>query len=124
MPGTDLRTGWRAALATGRLGQLWYVPLLSSAMALMLIRTLVAARILDVNGFAKFSGALLVSSTFCMLHCLGLLQLLQRELPIQIVRHREVAGQKLIAQCLLVASGCAILGLLAGLAGFSVAGVG
>jgi O-antigen/teichoic acid export membrane protein len=124
MFGADLRARWRVTFTPARLNQLWYVPLLSSSMALMLIRTLVAARLLDVDGFAKFSGALLISNTFCMLNCLGLLQLLQRELPIQIVRHREVAGQKLIAQCLLVASGCAILGLLAGLAGFSVAGVG
>ena len=114
----------RTGFASRRLRQLWYVPVLSFAMGLMLVRTLVIAHLLDLSGFAQFSGGLLVSSTFCMLACLGLQPLLQRELPVQIVRHREIAGQVLIAQCLLVAFGCAVLGLLATLTGFSVAGLG
>jgi O-antigen/teichoic acid export membrane protein len=123
MTGAALRADWRHAFTMQRLRQLWYMPLLSFAMGLMLVRTLVMARLLDLHGFAQFSGGLLVSSTFCMLACLGLQPLLQRELPVQIIRRREIAGQVLIAQCLLVAAVCAALGLLAAATGFSAAGL-
>jgi O-antigen/teichoic acid export membrane protein len=118
-----VRVDLHRSLTASRLAQLWYVPLLGTAMILMLLRTLVLARILDVDGFAKFSGALLVSGTFCMLNCLGLLQLLQRELPIQLVRGRDTAGHILLAQCVIVAAGCAVLGVAAALAGVSAAGL-
>lgn len=106
-----------------RLRQLWYVPLLSLAMALMMVRTLVMAKILDLPNFAQFSGGQLASSTFCMLGCLGLYPLLQRELPVQIVRHRERVGAVLLMQCLLVAAACAVLGILLAAAGVSVMGL-
>jgi O-antigen/teichoic acid export membrane protein len=93
-------------------------------MGLMLVRILLMARLLSLPVFAQFSGGLLVSSTFCMLACLGLQSLLQRELPVQIVRRREIAGQVLIAQCLIVAFACAALGLIVAAAGFAVAGLG
>lgn len=114
----------RTNFTSRRLRQLWYVPLLSFAMGLMLVRILLMARLLSLPVFAQFSGGLLVSSTFCMLACLGLQSLLQRELPVQIVRRREIAGQVLIAQCLLVAFACAALGLIVAAVGFSVAGLG
>jgi O-antigen/teichoic acid export membrane protein len=119
----DVRLHLRRSLTPAHLVQLLYVPLLGSAMALMLLRTLLLARILDVDGFAKISGALLVSGTFCMLNCLGLLPLLQRELPIRLVRRRENAGHVLLAQCVMVALGLAILGVAAAFAGVSAAGL-
>lgn len=87
----------------GHLKQLWYVPILAMAMALMLGRMLVVARLLPVEGFATYSLGLLISSSFCMLGCLGLQSLLQRDLPIMIVRRRERAGAVLSMQCVLVA---------------------
>lgn len=103
--------------------QLWYVPLLSLAMALMMVRTLVMAKILDIPGFAQFSAGQLASSTFCMLGCLGLYPLLQRELPVQIVRHRQRVGAILLAQCLVVAAACALLGMVLAAVGVSVMGL-
>jgi len=58
--------------------QLWYLPVLASAMALMMARIMAAARLLDVPSFATYSTGLLLSTTFCMLACLGLQSLLQR----------------------------------------------
>lgn len=112
------------ALTPRRLRQLWYMPLLALAMGLMMARTLVMARLLDVPGFAQFSAGQLVSSTFTMLGCLGLQPLLQREMPVQIVRQRERAAAVLTMQCLLVAAACAALGLLLAAGGLSVAGMG
>lgn len=103
--------------ALQRLRRLWYAPVLGVAMGLMLLRTLVVARLLDIDGFAAFSLGLLVSSTFCMLACLGLYPLLQREMPVQIVRGRERAGAVLVAQSLIVATACAAFFGLALVAG-------
>lgn len=115
-------TAWRKS-SWHRWRQLWYIPLLSLAMGLMMVRTLLMARILDIPGFAQFSAGQLVSSTFCMLGCLGLYPLLQRELPVQMVRHRERAGMVLLVQCLLLALACAGAGMLLAAAGFSVLGL-
>src|SRR5450759_2430383 len=110
-------------LTRHRLRQLWYVPLLSFAMGLMMVRILVMAKILDVPSFAQYSAGLLASSTFCMLGCFGLYPLLQRELPMQIVRHREQMGAVLLVQCLLVATACAVVGILLAAVGVSVMGL-
>lgn len=72
-------------------------------MALMLVRLLIIARLLPVEEFAVYSLGLLVSSSFCMLGCLGLQSLLQRDLPVMIVRGREIAGGVLLMQNVLVA---------------------
>lgn len=93
-----------------RLRQLWYAPVLALAMGLMLARLLLMARLLDVQAFAVYSAGLLVSSSFCMLACLGLQILLQRDLPMMIVRRRERAGGILLMQCTLVAIACAAAG--------------
>lgn len=98
--------------------QLWYVPLLVAAMGLMFLRMLVQARLLNLEEFAAFSGGLLISSTFSMLGCLGLQSMLQRDLPILFVQGRQRRGLVLIAQCLIVAIGCAVLG--AGIAAIGV----
>jgi len=111
------------AVTPQRLSQLWYVPLLSVAMGLILVRTLVMAKLLDVPSFAQFSGGLLVSSTFSMLGCLGLQSLLQREMPVQLIRRRERAAAVLLMQCLAVAAACALAGLLLVAAGIDAAGL-
>lgn len=90
------------ALTPARLQHLWYVPVLGAAMSLMLLRLLVMARLLDVEAFAAYSAGLLVSSSFLMLACLGLQSLLQRDLPVAIVRGRERAGAVLLVQCCIV----------------------
>jgi O-antigen/teichoic acid export membrane protein len=92
--------------------QLWYLPVLSAALALMMLRLLVMARLLDVQGFAEYSTGLLVSTSFCMLGCLGLQSLLQRDMPILLARRRERAALVLMMQALLVAVACAAAVLL------------
>lgn len=94
---------WRRELTSRRLRQLWYAPLLAAAMTLMLARLLVFARLLDVEAFGELSAGLLISSTFCMLACLGLQPMLHRELPVLLVRGRVLAGMVFIGQSLLVA---------------------
>lgn len=121
--GIPLPLAASAGLTRSRLRQLWYMPLLASAMGLMLVRLLVAARLLDVPGFAIYSGALLVSSTFCMLACLGLQPMLQRDLPVMLVRRRERSGAVLLAQCALVAAGCAAAAAIAVAGGATLAGL-
>lgn len=98
-----------ASLAHVLLNQARYAPILALSMGLMLVRLLVMARLLDLPSFAIFSAGLLISSSFCMLACLGLQPLLQRELPMMIVRQRERAGNALLMQCALVAFVCAIV---------------
>jgi O-antigen/teichoic acid export membrane protein len=99
------------------LRDVWYAPLLAGAMALMMARLLLFARLLTIDEFAAVSGGLLVSSTFCMLGCVGLQSMLQREWPVDIVRGRERRALVLAAQCNLTAFGCALAALL--LSGFA-----
>jgi O-antigen/teichoic acid export membrane protein len=100
----------RAELTPGRLRKLWYAPVLALSMGLMLVRLLIMARLLSLPEFAVYSAGLLVSSSFCMLACMGLQSLLQRDLPMMIVRQRERAGGVLLMQCTLVAAACAAVG--------------
>jgi len=102
-------SSWLPALTPHRLRQVWYAPLLALAMGLMMVRLLVMARLLDVAGFGAFSGGILVSSTFCMLGCLGLQSMLQREWPVRIVRRQERRALVLAMQGWLVAAGCAFV---------------
>lgn len=81
------------------------------------------ARLLDVQAFAEFSAGMLVSGTFCMLGCMGLQAMLQRELPINLLRGQESRGLILAAQCNLVALACFFVGFLAALSGLSIAGM-
>lgn len=113
-----------AGLTPTRLRQLWYVPVLALGMGLMLLRLLVMARLLEVPAFAQYSAGLLVSSSFCMLACMGLQSLLQRELPVMIVRRREQAGGVLLMQCTLMAAVCAVAAVTAvAIGGVSLAGL-
>jgi O-antigen/teichoic acid export membrane protein len=92
--------------------QFQYAPVLALAMGTMMVRLLVLAKLLPVQEFSGLGVGLLVSSTFCMLGCLGLYQLLQRDWPLGMVRGRERRGVVLAAQCMLVALGSAALWLV------------
>ena len=106
-----------------RARQLWYAPVLTLAMGLMFVRSLVMARLLDVEAFGQYSAGILVSATFCMLGCLGLQSMLQREWPVHLVRGRERSGPVRAAQCHLVATACCAAGLVACAAGLAPAGM-
>jgi O-antigen/teichoic acid export membrane protein len=95
------------------LRDLWYAPLLAAAMVLMMARLLILARLLPVEVFAALSGGLLASGTFCMLGCIGLQSMLQRDWPVHIVRGRELRGLVLAAQCNLTAIAAALVAVLA-----------
>jgi O-antigen/teichoic acid export membrane protein len=90
-----------------------YVPVLATAMGLMMLRILLIARLLDVPGFALYSAGLLISTTFCMLGCVGLHPLLQRDMPILMARGRHRRALVRMTQAMLVACGCAVLGITA-----------
>lgn len=92
-------------------------------MALMMLRILVMARILDVPGFGRYSAGLLISTTFCMLGCVGLQSLLQRDMPIMAARGRLRRPLVLMLQALLVACACAVAALAAPLLNVSAAGL-
>jgi O-antigen/teichoic acid export membrane protein len=96
-----------------RARQLWYAPVLALATALMMLRLFALARLLDIPNFAQLSAALLVSTTFTMLGCLGLQSLLQRDMPVMFVRGRERAARVLLAQSVLVAYASAVVAMLA-----------
>jgi O-antigen/teichoic acid export membrane protein len=121
MSGLTMR--WPEALTPRRIAQLWYAPLLALAMGLMMLRLLVIARVLPVESFAEFSAGLLVSGTFCMLGCLGLQAMLQREWPVHLVRRQERRALVRAWQCNLVALACALAGLLFAATGVSPAGI-
>lgn len=108
---------WRA--------QIWYVPLLATAMLLMMFRPLIMARIFDAPEFAKYSAGLLISSTFCMLGCFGLQSLLQRQMPMDITLGRERSGLLLLVQAIVVGLMCALvlMGLQGGVSEFSLGGL-
>jgi hypothetical protein len=71
-----------------RLQHLTYIPFLTLAMAFMFARVVLMVRILNVLEFGRYSEGLLISSTFCMLACLGLQTMLQRDMPVMLVRSR------------------------------------
>ncbi|NYT38027.1 hypothetical protein ERD78_14185 [Allopusillimonas soli] len=100
-----------------RAKRLGYAPLLAMAMGFMMLRTLIVAHFLPLNEFANYSTGLLISGSFCMLACLGLQPLLQREMPVMMVRGRFKSSAALLAQCIVVASGCAALALVLAFAG-------
>jgi O-antigen/teichoic acid export membrane protein len=92
--------------------QLWYAPILTAAIVVMMARVLIFARLLTVEEFGKFNIGMLSSSTFCMLACLGLQMVLQREWPVYLVRGLERHGLIRAAQCNLVAVACAVVGVV------------
>lgn len=103
----------REFLNAQRMKQLWYLPWLGVAMGLMMLRILAMARVLDLAEFGTYSTGLLISTTFCMFGCLGLQSMLQRDMPVMLMRHRYRAALVLLMQCLMVAILCACVGILA-----------
>ncbi|MCM2250965.1 MAG: hypothetical protein NDJ19_01270 [Ramlibacter sp.] len=89
----------------------------------MMVRILVMARLLDVADFGTYSAGLLVSTTFCMLACLGLQSLLQRDLPLMAARGRLRRGLVMLFQSALVACVCAAVLLLVPALGQGAAGL-
>jgi hypothetical protein len=80
------------------------------ALAIMMARLLVAAQLLEVGAFASYSAALLVSGSFCMLGCLGLQTMLQREMPVLFFQGHPQRAMVLLAQAIMVAAACAATG--------------
>jgi O-antigen/teichoic acid export membrane protein len=120
MPGHVMR--WIPTLTPRRLRQLWYAPLLALAMGLMMLRLLLLARILDLPAFAAYSAGILLSSTFCMVGCLGLQSVLQREWPVNLVHGQKRRAVIRATQCyLLTLATAAVLYLFAAL---GIAGAG
>ncbi len=116
-------TDWLPAFTPRRRQQLWYGPLLGLAMALALVRLLAYARFLSIEGFGAVSACVLVSSSFCMLGCAGLMPMLQREWPVYMIRGQYLRGRVRAAQCMVaaVATGSVLMAASAG--GLSVAGL-
>jgi O-antigen/teichoic acid export membrane protein len=83
-----------------------YIPILSISMGLMFARTLVLAKILDIELFGEFSIGMLVSNSFCMFSCFGFYQLLQRDQPVLINQGRNTRAFILVNQALLM--GCLV----------------
>lgn len=115
---------WRALSARPMSRELWYAPILGTAIGLTLVRLLLLAKILDVPNFAEFSAGTLVANTLTMLACFGMYVVLQRDLPVLLVRKRERRGTLMLVQCLLISMLCAIAAwalsaLLSPLAGLS-----
>lgn len=102
--------------------QIWYFPLLMTAMALMMLRPVLIAAILTPDKFAIYSYGLLASSTFCMLGCLGLQPMLQRRMPADLMIGRVIASKILLIQAVGIAIFIFFVLSLFGLIGFVVGG--
>lgn len=92
-------------------------------MGLMMLRPILMASSLDTTGFATYSAGLLVSSTFCMLGCLGLQPMLQRKMPMDLVAGKELASMVLLVQGIIIAVSCAALVSSFALSDWSLAGL-
>jgi O-antigen/teichoic acid export membrane protein len=114
---------WFPALTPHRRRQIWYGPVLAVAMALTLLRLLVYARHLGVDDFGRLSAGMLVSSGFCMLGCLGLMPMLQREWPVRLVNGQRRRGWIRALQCACAALGVAAVFLALTIVGGTVAGL-
>lgn len=86
-----------------------YMPILALALALLMARLFAAAKLLSITEFANYNIGLLVSSSFCMLGCLGLQTMLQREWPGLVVTLRSRRGMVLCIQAILIAILCAVI---------------
>lgn len=102
-----------------RLRKVIYAPILATAMALMLGRFLLFAKILDVNSFAELSAIYLVSGIVSMLSSLGLYLDLQRKLPGYLALGQRRAAAAIIWQSLLGTVAIGIVGVAVASAGLS-----
>jgi O-antigen/teichoic acid export membrane protein len=91
--------------------QVWYVPILGIAMAIMMARLILLAGWLSLESFAALAFGLLISSSMGIIGALGLQLLLQRDLPGMLVRKEEIQAQCLMAQACLIAFACFVLAL-------------
>ena len=107
------------SLLPANMAQLWYVPIATSAMALMFARLLIYAAQMPTAEYASLSAGFLVSGLMSMLASLGLQPLAQRELPGMLVRHRSRAAVVLLTQAILVSFALTALGVTVTLAGVS-----
>jgi len=105
-------------------GKLAYMPIMAVAMVLLMLKPVLMARFFVPEEFAAYSAGLLISSTFCMLGCLGLQSELQRSMPVSFYADREREAFVLLMQACLVAVGCFLLLGFAGLSPLQVAGLG
>ncbi|KGD63455.1 hypothetical protein Y5S_03264 [Alcanivorax nanhaiticus] len=103
--------------------KLWYVPILAIAMLVMMLRPLLYARLLSHEEFAIYSAALLVSSTFSILGCLGLQTMLQRQMPMDLLAGRFRSSLVLLLQSLMVSIVCFLVGSLLPVLGGEAAGL-
>lgn len=110
--------GWRRAAGS----EAWYAPLLAMSMAIMLVRLLLLAQILDVLEFARLNAGLLVSISFAMFGCFGLHVMLQRDWPVLVLRKRLRRAMVLALQCALIAVVIGSLGALGALGGVVLPG--
>lgn len=94
-----------------KLNDMLYVPVVIGAMALMFARLLLAARVLDVEMFGQYSIGLLIANSFCMMGCFGLYPLLQRDLPMFLVKGKDARAIASLNQAMLLAIAGVILGL-------------
>ena len=92
---------------------------LAMAMLLLMIRPVIMAAVFPAQGFAEYSLALLVSNTFCVFGCFGMYPLLQRRMPMSIVKGSERSSYIILLQSLLVAAAVTVTGwLCVGLGGW------
>lgn len=103
--------------------RLTYIPVLAAGMALMMLRPLIMAKLLNVQGFAEYSTGLLVSASFCMLGGLGLQSLLQRDMPRYLLKGQRRKATILQLQSILVPLVYGAIALLFGFAFPSILGV-
>jgi len=114
---------WLSLQSSMRQLQFWYIPILASAMIIMMARPLLIARLLDTEAFASYSFGLLISSTFSMLGCLGLQSLLQRQMPMDLVSGRDTAALLMLFQCVVVAFACVVCAWSVPVSGFEMIGL-
>jgi len=89
--------------------QIWYVPVLSLALGIMMLRLGLLAANLSPEEFGLLAFGLLVSSGQVILGAFGLQQLVQRDLPGLIVMGRKTEALLLIMQTGLFSLACFLL---------------
>jgi O-antigen/teichoic acid export membrane protein len=89
-----------------------YLPVLSVAMALLMGRLLLVARLLEVTEYAAYSLGLLVSMSFVLFGALGLYPLLQRDMPVFWVRRQQRRAKHLHFRAVHATLMLALLGLI------------
>lgn len=113
----------KLSIASLARSQIWYVPVLAGAMLLMMARPLLVARVFAAEEFAAYSLGLLISSTFCMLGCMGLQSILQRKMPMDFLSGDEKSAFVLLFQCIVIAFICLLVTFIVPVIGYSAVGL-